>query len=276
MLQYRNKGSDFNLDKINIAKTELNFKRIINVLTTVIKESRNTIKVNGRHSDAFVFVTKGSCTYTFEGNCNTVTANKGDILYLARNAVYKMQLNTPVYSSVYCDFEFDNNAERKSNVYTPQNASHTEDLFYKLKHCHETPAKYSFAECMSLLYTIYSVIIKSANPEYLEKNAKNKMEQVKNYIDANYKNNEISIREIAENAKISEVYLRKLFKARYGMSPSQYIISVRLEKSKQLMKYPFISLEECAVQSGFSSLQYFCRVFKKETGITPYKYRNQQ
>ena len=83
----------------------------------------------------------------------------------------------------------------------------------------------------------------------------------------------ITQEDLAEKIGISEVYLRKLFKAQYGITPSNYLISVRLENAKKLMRYPFITLEECALQSGFSSLQYFCRLFKKETGISPGKYR---
>ena len=85
--------------------------------------------------------------------------------------------------------------------------------------------------------------------------------------------------EFAEDADIkavmSNVYFRSLFKAQYHLSPSQYIISVRLKNAKSLMKYSFLTLEECALQSGFSSLQYFCRVFKKYTGMTPSEYRKQ-
>ena len=62
---------------------------------------------------------------------------------------------------------------------------------------------------------------------------------------------------------------------RYALSPSQYIISVRLNKAKELMRSPFLSLEAVAQESGFSSPQYFSRVFKKETGMTPYAYRKQ-
>ena len=41
-----------------------------------------------------------------------------------------------------------------------------------------------------------------------------------------------------------------------------------------MKEYPFLNLEECAVQSGFSSLAYFSRVFKKEFAVNPYKYKN--
>jgi len=48
---------------------------------------------------------------------------------------------------------------------------------------------------------------------------------------------------------------------------------VRMEKAKQFMSYPFITLEECAKRCGFSSQQYFCRVFKKNIGMTPAEYK---
>ena len=46
-----------------------------------------------------------------------------------------------------------------------------------------------------------------------------------------------------------------------------------VKKAKELLEYPFMSTEECARQSGFLSLEYFCREFKKATGITPAEYR---
>ena len=93
-------------------------------------------------------------------------------------------------------------------------------------------------------------------------------------MDERFKDAAFGVASVAEEIGISEVYLRKLFRAQFGISPSKYLILVRLENAKALMKYPFLNLEECALQSGFSSLQYFCRLFKKETGISPGKYKN--
>jgi AraC family transcriptional regulator of arabinose operon len=42
------------------------------------------------------------------------------------------------------------------------------------------------------------------------------------------------------------------------------------------MEYPFLSLEECAKRSGFSSCQYFYKVFKAHFGVTPAKYKKQR
>ncbi len=64
-----------------------------------------------------------------------------------------------------------------------------------------------------------------------------------------------------------------MFKALYGTSPSQYIISLRIKRAKELMKSDILTTEECAIMSGFCTLQYFARVFKERTGMTPGKYR---
>ena len=49
-----------------------------------------------------------------------------------------------------------------------------------------------------------------------------------------------------------------------------------LEIAKQLLTYPFLSLDEIASRCGFLGASYLCRVFKKEAGITPTQYRKKR
>jgi AraC-like DNA-binding protein len=114
------------------------------------------------------------------------------------------------------------------------------------------------------------------NQVHMKPSTESKIKKVREYIDTHFANNMLSIPLLAEEAEISEVYLRKLFKQQYHISPSQYLISARIKKAKQLLEYRFLTLEECASLCGFSTVQYFCRVFKKNTGMTPSEYRNQQ
>lgn len=274
MIQYEY-GEVKSMSRVDITKNNLYLKKLINVLRSEIVNRSKITHLKGRHSDAFVYVTKGSCTYVFE-NGHTCTVNEGDILYLAHKELYTMYVHTPRYSSIYCDFEFYGDESRRSDVYTPKNTRETEDLFKRLIRNYNSPSKTTFAECMSMLYTVYAIVINSANEQYLNKTLKSKIEDTKLYIDMNFKNKALTVVELAEMADISEVYYRKLFKSIYGESPSKYITSVRLESGRKLMKYPFLTLEECAMQSGFSTVQYFCRVFKKKTGITPAKYRKER
>ena len=111
---------------------------------------------------------------------------------------------------------------------------------------------------------------------YREKDLKEKLEEAKSFLERNYADPNLSVEALAVQANMSAVYFRRLFKEQYGIPPSRYLTSVRLKNSKELMKYPFLSLEDCALQSGFSSLPYFCRVFKEATNVTPAKFRNQK
>lgn len=259
------------MNKINIACENLCFRKIINVLSTKLNNSKQ-IRVNGRHSDAFVFITCGSCSYTFDDG-HTICVNEGDILYLAHHAVYKMDILTPVYQSIYCDFEFVESTHRKSDVYYPENISNAENLFLKLHSLYKTASTASFQRCMSVIYDIYAVIASSVCANYIAPTSQMKIKEVQLYIDSNCSDTQLSVSSLAHRVNMSEVYFRKLFKSQYGISPIQYIKSVRIKKAKELLEYPFMSTEECARQSGFLSLEYFCREFKKATGITPAEYR---
>ena len=86
---------------------------------------------------------------------------------------------------------------------------------------------------------------------------------------------ELNVTRLAAKSEMSEVYLRKLFHMRYGCSPKQYIALSRLQYAKELMTIPTLTLEEIALQSGFSSLSYFCRTFKEQYGESPGEIRKE-
>ena len=259
------------MDKLDIVKSNLYITKKINVIKSEMTKSGKLLYRNGRHSDAFIYIISGNCTYVFDDD-RSITVKPGDILYLAHYAVYSMYVHTNDYKFIFCDFEFYDAPARVSNVYSPKNEINTDGLFKKLFHYYNSAEKNSFPKCMSILYDIYCLVQSTADRTYISQNVHAKIAQAKNKNDFGYGDLSLSVSSLAKDAGMSEVYFRKLFKSQYNISPSQYILSVRLKNAKELMKYPFLSLEECACQSGFSTQQYFCRVFKKETGMSPSEY----
>ena len=73
---------------------------------------------------------------------------------------------------------------------------------------------------------------------------------------------------------MSRSYLSKLFKDETGYSLFSYINHVRIEKSKELLLNDTISLVDVAGLCGFEDQSYFTKVFKKETGISPKRFRD--
>ena len=261
--------------KIDIMHENLCIRKIIAVIKGENPHYHKLLAVNGRHSDAFVYVISGSCTYRFEGKTE-FTVNSGDVFYLPHKSVYTMYIHTTDYKFIFCDFEFAEAGERYAALYSDQEQKNVDSLFIKLLNRYNSSSFNAHTECMSVLYNVYSILQQQTHKSYLGKSRENNMAEAKHIIDESFNAPDFTVSMLAEKMGISEVYLRKLFKAQYGISPSKYVISVRLKTAKKLMKYPFLTLDECALQSGFSSLQYFCRLFKKETGITPGEYRKKQ
>ena len=110
----------------------------------------------------------------------------------------------------------------------------------------------------------------------IEKNGQKKpgrMARLISFINENYAY-DISIEELAEKFGYSSRYIRKCFKEETGISCSQYIASLRIEKAKELLWSGAGTVTEIAASTGFNSSQYFCRVFQQYTGMTPMEYRN--
>ena len=260
------------MQAISITDTQLYIGKIRGVISSVNKNKNKKTYVSGRHSDAFVYALCGSCDYRF-GDGTGFTVNAGDVLYLSHGAVYSMLVRTDSFKVIFCDFEFSCDAPRQSTVFTPQNTDHTKNLFQKLHRAYAAGTPTSLAEGLSILYSIYAGVI-SARSVGETRTAGSRLDAARGYILSHLNDASLSVSALSQMSGMSEVYFRNLFKAAYGASPSEYITEARLKKACDLMKYPFLSLEECAAQSGFSSLQYFCRVFKNKMGISPSKYRS--
>lgn len=77
---------------------------------------------------------------------------------------------------------------------------------------------------------------------------------------------------MAEHIGVSEVYFRKLFRARYGIPPRQYILNLRIDMAKSMMRSGGKNVTEISEACGFSSVYHFCRSFKSRTAVTPGEY----
>lgn len=96
---------------------------------------------------------------------------------------------------------------------------------------------------------------------------------IKEYIDEKYAS-EISLNNLSNKFYINKYYLTRLFKDSFGITIINYLNQVRVTKSKELLRYSDLSIEEIAVTIGFKDQNYFSRVFKKIDGISPREYKN--
>lgn len=83
----------------------------------------------------------------------------------------------------------------------------------------------------------------------------------------------ISLREISQEIPIDYFWLSRVFKKRLGISFTEYLNREKCSRAKKLLLYTHKNISEVAFAAGFKSVQYFEKVFKKLTGISPNKFR---
>lgn len=98
------------------------------------------------------------------------------------------------------------------------------------------------------------------------------IQSAKRFIEENC-NRQIKLLDIASSVHLSETYFHNIFTTALGISPHQYVINCRIENAKKLLWNTKIPITQIAEETGFGCQQYFNKVFKKETGLTPVSYR---
>lgn len=99
------------------------------------------------------------------------------------------------------------------------------------------------------------------------------VKKVKEYIDYNY-NNDINVRDLADKFNLNYSYLSASFTKEVGISIVSYVTELRIKEAKKLLCDSNANITTIAETVGYSDLQYFYRVFKKNTGKTPLAYKN--
>jgi len=83
----------------------------------------------------------------------------------------------------------------------------------------------------------------------------------------------VQMPELAESLGVSEGHFFRVFKARYGQTPVEYLMAIRMEEAAQLLVNTEAPVSEIAELCGYKDQFYFSRVFSKRFGRSPSAYR---
>ena len=89
------------------------------------------------------------------------------------------------------------------------------------------------------------------------------------YIFANYNDSNLSVEDIANKLNLSTYYFVRSFKKHFGVTPHRFILSLRVEKAKQMILKTNENFSLIAQMCGFSDQSHMIRVFKKILGYKP-------
>ena len=131
-----------------------------------------------------------------------------------------------------------------------------------------------YFQANGILFQIMAMLFDDINFQESNWGKSSVVDEVKFYLDINYAE-KIKLRDVAKSFGIHPNYLTRIFHEKYGISPKQYLISLKLKKARRLLTTTELSVSVISSSLGFDDQLAFSKIFKKEFAVSPSEYRKQ-
>ena len=97
--------------------------------------------------------------------------------------------------------------------------------------------------------------------------------KAKAFIGEHYTNPELTLRQVSNEVAMSNNHFCTIFSQETGVTFTEYITSLRIEKAKELLRDRQMRTSDVSASIGYNDPHYFSYLFKKYTGLSPRDYR---
>ena len=244
----------------------------INFVNTYIAEPKNyPMKNPCRKRHGLLYTIEGNEIYNFYDK--KISAEPNSILYIPKGEVYSIDFWGEKSVVIGIDFEIISTENPRPSYFKISRPNDIKDHFIKTEKSWLRNRPDSSAICKSLFYSILSSLIKQ---EFYYSNSNNylKISEAVDYLHKHYLENSFKIRTLYEISGISPRYFETLFFKEFKTTPKEYIVSLKINQAKELLKNEKYSVGEVAFHLGYGDIYHFSKTFKAKTGYTPSEFRN--
>lgn len=236
-------------------------------------------KIRSYHLIHFVLYGKGELHI----NEHVFQLSAGDAFFIPAGKVsyYKASKDDPWY---YAWISF---LGISSQMYLYQLMTSTDDVYIihgldvtKYKECIfeiialQDASTSSYFQANGILFQIMAMLFHDVHFQESRWGKPSVADEVKYYFDINYAE-KIKLRDVAKSFGIHPNYLTRIFHEKYGISPKQYLMDLKLKKARRLLTTTELSVSVIAGSLGFDDQLAFSKIFKKKFTISPSEYRKQ-
>lgn len=232
----------------------------------IIRLKRVNYKSNTTNKAHYVISVRLKGKSSFLYSSNKITVGEGEVVYIPFGSNYSQESDGEEIICIHLD-ALSPMPQRIMKI-TPDKPDTVCDLFEKCYQLFNDKRKNYEYLCMSLLYEIlFHLNLYEEEPNVTV------FESSLQYLKANVYDSDLTIDGLCKAHGVSRTYFNKLFKERYGITPTEYIKRERIEKAKYLLLNGSYLNEEISALCGFNDVKYFYVVFKKVTGMTTKAFR---
>lgn len=239
--------------------------RSVEEVATIYSERGRYLKMNGRAMFGLSFCYDGEIVYTHKGR--RIVSDRDHAVFLPQGAVYQLE-GTRTGNFPLINFTLESACEFADFIRIPLRRNEAYLREYEAMR-EQNLLGGGRLRLMSLFYGILHRLSQESAEQ------KDALSRAMAYLEGHYTDPCLSNTVLAEQAGVSEVYMRRLFKEAMGTSPKQYVTELRLQRAKQLLSESNMPVGQVAANCGFSAIYHFSAAFSALTGMTPTAYRRQ-
>ena len=137
-----------------------------------------------------------------------------------------------------------------------------------------SPDRSELVASTSIISILTELIMRTDNSDPTFKPMPRYIEGIIKYVNDRYRRH-ITLDELASEFNVSKYHLSREFKRYTGFSPNEYLVSVRINRAKELLRNTNRSISEIAQITGCGDANHFIQLFKARENVTPAVFRRQ-
>ena len=210
----------------------------------------------------------GRYTHTLSASGRILSVGAGSLFFIRREDAYTVMRESQ--GEALC-VTFDADGAPPTSLFACLDEPQVENLFrrlYSLRHIEDSE---TYCRAMAVLYELLAILTKRARPDYMQSTSADRIEAACRHIHAAFREGEIGISALSAVAGLGKRQFTTLFTRRYGTTPAQYIIELRLKTAAALLTEG-LSVTQAAEAVGISDVYYFSRLFRRRFLTPPSRY----